>query len=140
MESLAELELRRAELLGDLRWIEAQGETCESTEQHVHASRQSRQQERINEWEEKAAMAEVRIEMKLLDSTLEERTAVTHIRFAECRVYQDPGGSRCESDGHIARTKRCLECEFPHCEVCERQRSMSEGPVLVREKGTQADG
>jgi hypothetical protein len=66
--SLVELALRKAELLGDLRWIEAQEGTCELTEQHFHANRRSRQQERIKAWQKNAATAEVRIEMLLMDT------------------------------------------------------------------------
>ena len=141
-KTLADLALRRAELIGDLRWIEAQKQTCGSTEKHVHANRQSRQQKRINDWEKEADMAEIRIEMELTDNISDERAKVKHIRCVECRVYKDPKDFRAREGGHggIARTQRCLECEFPYCEACERQRSASEGPVLVREKGAQANG
>jgi hypothetical protein len=138
-ETLPGLALRKTELLGDLRWIVAQGSTCESTEQHVHEGRQSRQEARIKDWEEKRTMIEGRIEMKLTETILERRAKLAHIRCVECKVYEDPEHFRREDDGHIARMKRCLACEFPHCETCGRQRTMSEGPVLVREKEAQAD-
>ena len=96
----------------------------------------------INAWEKEAEMAEIRIEMKLMDNISDERAKVKHIRCVECRVYKDPKDFRAREGGHggIARTQRCLECEFPYCEVCDSQRSASEGPVLVREKGAQTNG
>jgi NAD-dependent SIR2 family protein deacetylase len=84
-------------------------------------------------------MIEGRIEMERTETILERRAKLAHNRCVECRVYEDPERFRREDDGHIARSKRCFACEFPHCETCGRQRAMTEGPVLVREKEAQAD-
>jgi hypothetical protein len=126
-QSLATLALRKVELLGDLRWIEAQGPACESTEIHVHTTRQSRQQERIKDWEKVAAMAEIRIEMKLMDTILADRVKVEHIRCDECRVYKNPNDFRRAKNKHI--TTRCFECvNFPIAEFASASVQRPKGP------------
>ena len=139
-KSHAGLALHESELKGGLLWIEAQESTCESAEQPIHARRRSRQQERIHNWDKQKSVAEILIEKTVMGNILENRAAATHICCLECRVYKDQNDFRREGDGHIARTKRCQECEFPNCESCERQRSLAEEPVLVREKVAQTNG
>jgi hypothetical protein len=135
-QSLATLALRQVELQGDLRWIEAHGPACESTENH--GARQSRLQERFEDSEKVAGMAEMRIELKLMDTIVAERIKGIHIRCTECRVYKNPNDFRREKE-RIARTMRCFECEFPHCESCESQRSTSDGPCARKREALVLD-